>query len=342
MICKNEDAFAKQYKAGTRHNAYFLYGGENYLIERWAGALAKEAGADAFNAHRFDGRKPDIDALYEAVEALPLMAARTCVLVDDLDWAKLPAAEQKKLAEILDDLPPHCLLIATAKAPGFDAKSAAAKKLIALFDKAGCAVELGARDSAGQTAFLKAEAKKRGCSIATQQCRYLLQTCGGDMLTLRGELQKLCAYAGGGELTREHIDAVCIPKTEARVFDLGKAILAGNADKAMELLDSLFYLRESGVAILSVLIRSFVDVYRARVAKEEGRGEDDVVRLFGYKGREFAVRAAFSSAAGAGFLRRALEVLCRCDRQLKSTPVDERVLLEQAVVELFVLAGRYN
>jgi len=341
MIYKNEDALAKEWKAGTRHGAYFFHGGENYLIERWAGQVMKEAGGDTFNLHKFNGKKLDVDALYEAVEALPLMAERKYVFVDDLDWKGMPAPEQKKLEAVLTDLPPDCVLVATAKAPAFDSKSAGGKKIAALFDKAGCAAELGPRGTSGQTAFLKSEAKKGGCTISSELCRHILDTCENDMLSIQAEMAKLCAYAGGGELTRAQADAVCTPKTEARVFDLSKAILAGNAAKTLELLDNLFYLRESPVMILAVLIRSFADIYRARVARDEGRSADEVVGLFGYKGREFIVRGSFASAAGlsTGYLREALDILYRCDRDLKSSPADDRVLLEQAVVELFVLAS---
>ena len=344
MLYKNEDALAKDWKAGTRHGAYLFHGSENYLIERWAGLLGKEAGGDAFNTHRFDGKRLDVDALYEAVEALPLMAARKFVLVDDLDWKALPADEQKKLTQVLCDLPEDCLLAATAKAPGFDSRSAGGKKLIALFDKAGAAAELGSRGAGGLAAFLRAEAKKQGCSISGDLCRHILDVCENDMMTLRSEMAKLCAYAGGGELTREQADAVCIPRTEAKVFDLSKAILAGNPDRALGLLDNLFYLRENPVMIASVLARAFVDLYRARVARDEGKSSADVAAMFGYKGREFLVRNAFSGSAGlsAEYLRRALHALFECDRGLKSSPADNRVILEQCVVELFTLRARVS
>jgi len=344
MRYQKEDVFHKDWKEGARHGAYLLHGAENYLIEKWAGRLCKQADGNAFNLHRFEGKRLNVDALYEAVEALPLMAEQKCVLIDDLDWKGMPAQEQEKFAEILSDLPQDCLLVATAKAPGFDTKLAGSKKLIGLFDKAGCVLELGSRGTGGQVSFLKGEAKKHGCTASTDLCRHILETCDTDMLNLRNEMRKVCAFAGGGELTRSQVDAVCTPRTEARVFDLSKAILTGNITRAMELLDSLFYLRESAVMILAVLIRAYVDLYRARVARDEGKSSAEMAELFGYKGREFLVRNAFSSSAGlsAVYLRHALNALYRCDRQLKSTSTDDRVLLEQTVVQLFVLSEQYR
>jgi len=339
VLYKNEDAFAKAFKAGADHRAFFLYGSENLLIERWEKRVAAEE--NSFHYHRYNGKRLDLGALHEAMEAA-VMGGVKCAVIDDLDWKALGANDQKDFAVILGDLAEDCLLVATARAPGFDARSAAGKKLIALFDKAGCAVELGARPPAGQVTFLKEQAKKGGCTISTDLCRHILRTCPSDMLSLSGEMRKLCAYAGGGELTREQVDAVCTPRTEARVFELQSAILAGNVARAMEILDALFYLRESAVMVLAVLGRAYVDLYRARVARDEGRGVQEVTAAFGYKGREFVVRNAFSGCEGlsAGYLRRALALLQDADARLKSSPADDRVLLEQAVVSLFALAGR--
>ena len=155
---------------------------------------------------------------------------------------------------------------------------------------------------------------------------------------LHGEMAKICAFAGGGELRKEHVDAVVIPKTEARVFDLSKAILAGNTQRAMELLEDLFYLRETPLAIVSVLIMAFVDMYRARVAKESGAAVADVVKQFGYRG-DFRVRNAFGTRLSAQQLRQALDALFDCDRKLKSTGIDGRILVEQTVTRLFTVCA---
>lgn len=339
MRFTSEDAFRKALGGGGgAYPVYLLYGSENYLIEAYAKKLASPytGGFSSFNLQRFDGGRLDMEALWEAVTALPLMADKKCVRIDDLDPARLSADELGTLRDILAGLAGDCTVLITARAPGFDARSSAGKKLVQLADEFGCAVELGARNQGGLVRFLQSAAKKNGCEIAPGECRYLAELCGGEMHTLLQELRKACAYAGGGPVTRAQIDAVAVPKTEARVFDLGRAILAGNPQKAMELVGDLFYLREKAPAILAVLVLLYTDLYRARVARDNGRQQAEVVALFGYKGREFRVKNAFQSCSSlsAGVLRRALDILCDCDRQLKSSAVDDRVLLEQTVIRL--------
>ena len=342
MLCTGEEQLKKQLEA-PGGKAWFLYGSENYLIEKYAAKLTARfgGGLGAFNLQRFDGKKPDMDAVWGAVEALPLMAPEKCVVLDDLDVAKLPAGELQKLEDMLADLPEDCTLLITAKAPGFDARSAAGKKLIKAADNAGFAAQLNAPLPTELQSFVKARVKHGGCAISTEVARYLLSVCSNDMGVLTHEIAKLCAYAGGGDISERQIDEVAIAKTEAKVFDLSKAILSGNVQKALEILDALFYIREQAVAILAVLAMSFTDLYRARVAKDAGKTPADVVALFGYKGKEFRVTNAFASCSKlpAATLRQMLAVLYSCDRDLKSTVVDDRVLLERAVVRLFALAG---
>ena len=343
MQYKDENTLAKALKASPPMGAYLLYGAEGYLVDRYANKIAKgfSGGGGMFNLLELDGRGLDLESLLDAVYNLPLMADRKCVVVKDLDLSKLSASQQKELLLAVEELPDTCVLVVTGK-DSFDPKSAAAKKLIAAMDKAGVCARLDGRDSAGLVSFLKAEAKRGRCEISTALCRRMLQVCDNDMHALRNQMAKVCAFAGEGEITREHVDRVITPKTEARVFDLGKAVLAGNAQRSLEILDDLFYLREQPVAILSALSMSYVDLYRARVAKDNGVSAGQAAAQLGYKGREFRIKNAFSACANlsAGFLRQTLEELARCDLRLKSTGLDGRVLLEQTVVRLLVLGEK--
>lgn len=340
MLYKNEESFSKAFKSSDAQGLYLLYGNESYLVDAWAKRIVGKACGDAsaFNFQKLDGRKLDCDLLCDATEAMPLMASGKCVLLDDLDASKTPAEQQKKLEEIFSDLNPACVLVVTAKPPLFDSKSAAGKKIIKLAEQHGTAVELNSRGAVGLTAFLKSAAKKNGCEISPDVCRYILRICENDMHTLTAEIGKICAFANGAEIKQEHVDAVAVPKVEARVFDLAKAILSGNLQKAMEILANLFYLRESPVAILSALSMSYVDIYRARIARNEGVNAPELSKMFGYKS-EFRVQNAFNSRLSAEQLRTCIKYLYDCDVKMKSTGIDDKILLETAVTKLF-MAGR--
>ena len=336
MLYKNEEAFSKEFKAKGAEGLYLLFGSESYLIDLWAKKIIKTVCKDESAFQKLDGRKPDCDMLYNTTETLPFGASVKCVLLDGVDASKLGKEQLDGLEEIFSDLNPACVLVVTGKPPLFD--GANAKKLVKLAEKHGTAVELGTRGAAGLAAFIKSAAKKNGCEIETDVCKYILQICENDMHTLNTETAKICAFAGGGKISKAHVDAVAAPKIEARVFDLSKNILSGNTKRALEILANLFYLRESPVAILSVLEMSFVDMYRARAARNEGKTAADVSQMFGYKS-SYRVQNAFSTRLSAGQLRKALNTLYDCDFKMKSTGMDDKILLEKAVMELFLIAG---
>lgn len=344
MRYKDEEQFSKDFKQRGAAGLYLLYGGENYLIEGWKKRiLAAFGGEEGFNLQRLEGKKLDVDELYDATQMIPLFADKKCVFVEDMESGK-GGSDLEKLEQVFQELPEECVLLITARSPGFDPGSAGGKKLAALADKYGAAVALEGRDKNGLIRFLQSQAKKNGCVLSPPLARRMLELCGNDMHTLASETAKLCAYAGEGQtaprdIAPEHLEAVVIPRTEARVFDLGKAILAGNSQRAMEILRDLFYLREEPVAIGATLIMSYTDLYRVRVAKNEGVQAEEVVARFGYKGREFRVRNAFGARISTGALRKSLGILLDCERSMKGSRVDSKLALERAVLELICVRG---
>ena len=89
---KTNEAFQKlkaDLSAGTPGCAYIFYGEESYLREYYLGELRKKlvpAGCEEFNYHRLEGKDLTVQALGEMAEAMPMMAERTLVRVDDVDY----------------------------------------------------------------------------------------------------------------------------------------------------------------------------------------------------------------------------------------------------------------
>ena len=101
-------------KSGQLASCYIFYGEEaylrNYYLEQLRARIL-EGPAEAFNSHRFDAKSFSVQALAEAVEALPVMAERTLVQVDDVELPKLDEASRTQLAALLSDLPEYLCLV---------------------------------------------------------------------------------------------------------------------------------------------------------------------------------------------------------------------------------------
>ncbi|MEG0115676.1 MAG: DNA polymerase III subunit delta [Hydrogenoanaerobacterium sp.] len=342
MIYKTEADFAAKLKNYTPHGVYFLYGAQNYLKKLYTKKIIDktvEPSFADFNLTRFDGGAAGLDEISDAVEALPMMAAQKCVVVSDLDVAKLSAGESDKLKELLASPPDSTVLIFTTNDVIVDSKKSAKwRAFIKQIDAVGAAVELGARAAGDTNRFIKAIAEKNGCKISTDNCYYLTARCGDDMQALQNEVNKLCAYKGVGELTKDDINLCAIPLLDASVFDLSKLILKGDYQNTMQSLGELLSMREEPVMILGALSASFIDLYRARVARADGKTAADLTALFAaYKGKEWRVKNAMRDCERFTVqqLCAALSLLADADYRLKSSRTDSVIILEEAITRIF-------
>ena len=183
-------------------------------------------------------------------------------------------------------------------------------------------------------------AARRGSALTPDNAKLLVERCGDDLNLLLNEIDKLSALAGGGEITREHIETAATKNLEASVFDLSKALLQNNYERSYTILNTLFYQKEEPVAILAVLSGAYADLYRAKAAAQAGVPAESLAADFGYRGREWRLRNAARDSARLSLpmLRQSLEILAQADGQLKSARTDKRVVLEQTAARLIVLA----
>lgn len=332
----------KQIKQKEFANVYLLHGQEHYLCKRYAQQLADAVCGDTFsdfNRQSFDGKTAAVDDIADAVEALPLMAQRKCVLVCDLDMDSRSAGDIDKIKELLSGLPKSCVLVFWMSSVDIDyKKSSKWKTFIALVNKSGCSVPFKERTVMELEKILCDGATKRGCTLSRQNAGRLVELCGGDLFTLLNELDKLCAYTVSGEISEQIISLVAVKNLEATVFTLQKALIAGSSEQAYEQLDILFYQREEPVAILAVLSSAYVDMYRARCAIEAGQSVLDLTKDFDYKGKEFRLKNAERDSRNMSSvqLRKCLNILLDADSALKGSRTDKRVILEEMIAKLML------
>lgn len=325
---------------------YFLYGEETYLAEYYGRRLLAKASAEGpadFNLQRFGGENLSVDDLAAAVEALPVQAERKCVAVSDLDVNSLRGSQNEKWKELLSDLPDTCVLVVFQPSLCLNPRRDAAwKKFLALADKAGNTVCFRRRTQAELEKFVCAAAQRRGCAISRRDAGRMLALCGPDLRTAKNEIEKLCAYTGGGEIAARTVDLLTSQNLEARVFDLSKAILAGNSDRAYGILGQLLNQNEEPVAVLSVLSGAYLDLYRVKISLQSGFSAAEPAKHFNYARKEFRLTNAERDAKrySVEMLRQSLAALLRADVALKSARGSRRLVLEKLIAELVWIAEK--
>lgn len=342
MAKLDEAGLKAQIKNADYSNAYLIYGEESYLKEFYISQLKKkivDPAFESFNLHQYDGKDTDMDDILKDAQMLPMMSEYNFVLVRDYPIEK-SKNDLKLLKEFLEDIPESTIFVFYYAAKEPDLKSSAFKNLEKYFDNAGSVVRLDKRSENEVARLLVSGAKKRGAVLDINNAKYLISVSGNDMKNLLNELDKLSYFVNGGEITEEIIDNMATKCLQARVYDLSKAVVGGDFDSAYNVLDTLFSMKEDPIKLNSVIIGVYVDMYRVKCAKTAGNSYDDVAKYFNYRGREFALRNASRDCAALSEnqLRKSLDVIMDTDLKLKSTSTDKKLLLEEMIVKLIMIA----
>lgn len=344
MSALTENELKAQIKSGAFSNLYFLYGEEKYLIKHYTNLLIKKLVPDDFkdfNFHVYEGKGADMTEISYAVEALPMFCEYSCIHIKDLPADSLNADTSEKFEKLISDIPDTTVIIVSLPTVDVNMKSAKGKKLLSLIDKFGTSVCFSHASGVQLIRLIEKGAADRGCTFAPSAANYLISLIGDDMTVILNELQKICAYKKEGTVTKEDIDKVVVKNVQARAFDLAKALTANNCDMAMNILDTLFYMREEPVSILGAIITPYVDMYRAKVYVSGGMRAEDAAKDFNYKNKEFRLTNGARSASKYSItqLRSFLDILADADTMLKSSPVDGRIILEQTITKLLLVSN---
>ena len=337
-----EKELKEQIKAGSFSNVYFIYGKESYLkeyyIKKLKDKLVDGAFAD-FNFHQYDSKDASIDDILQNAQTLPVMSEYSLILVHDYPLDK-STSDFNALKEFFKDIPESCVLVFWYDSIEIDTKKSAKWKSVeSAFAKAGSSVNLEMRSENELAKLIISSAKKRGCQIDVNNAKYLISVVGSDIQTIFNELEKICAFANGSEITKKDIDELAVKSLQARVYDLSKFILASNSNGAYSVLNTLFAQKEEPISILSVIASCYIDMYRVKCAKTANVNENELAQYYSYKGREFLIRNASRDCRNISFenLRNSIDVLQKADELMKSSSIDKNLLLEETIAKLLII-----
>lgn len=341
-ILKSTD-LKKHIKEKNYKRVYFFYGEEKYLIRYYTDMLVNSVlckGYSDFNFSRFSDDKINVDDISDSVEAVPLMADVRCVLLEDINIDNLNKNDLSKFNEMMSDIPQTTILIISNKFIDIDVKkSARYKKLINDIDKIGVVCEFSKLASLELERYLVYLAKKEGCVLSNINAGKLIKICGNDLLTLKNEINKLCAYSYGKEITEDIINRITVRNLEANVFVLANKILEKNYEKAYMHLDFLFDRKEDPVSILSVLASYYIDMYRVKTAIESGYKPEEIIKYFDYKGKDFRIKNAKRNLKDISMevIKGSINEILHTDISLKTTKIDKKILLERLIARLLII-----
>ncbi len=318
---------------------YALGGDEPFLIFRCVTALRRavlgEEGGQgpSLNLDVYDLREHPLSHVLNAARTLPMFARRRLVIARDL--GEVSADQQAPLLEYLaDPNPSSCLVLLLA------GKIDGRLKLIQALRKSGWLHEFNALRDWQLADWLAAEARRRKLKLDPDAARALADAAGPDLGRLSLCLEQVALYVGrDAPLTAADVEAV-VPESRARgVFELTKAIGAGQTERALLLLSNLLRNREPPLRIQFMLLRQLRQIWRAKELDRAGAPRPEIAARVGLSPHFLDDVLVPARRMSEGALARSFELLYQADRTLKSSRVDADLQVARLVRGLSQLAA---
>lgn len=320
----------------TPQRLYFFHGEEVFLLHHYLEQLRKlltDELTESFNSHKLTTENFDIRSFADAVENLPMMAESTFVWVDEIDIFKMNESDREKMIDVLSDIPEYCTVAFTYETTAWKPDKRL-KKLWDVVVKHGTVVEFPKQSQRDLIAWVTRHFAANGKRISTDLCAYLIDITGGTMTALAGEIGKICAYSGAGEIVKTDIDAVTEPVLDAVVFQMTDLLGQKEYGAALLKLRQLLKMQQEPILILGAIGAHFRRMGTARTLSDNGRSSGELMKLCGMS--DYAARKTMSAAVrfSAAFYARAAQLVMETDFAMKTSLDDPERLLEVLVMEL--------
>jgi DNA polymerase-3 subunit delta len=189
--------------------------------------------------------------------------------------------------------------------------------------------------------WLNENAAREGAKIDTDAARELVDSLGGDMMMISGELEKLLLYVGEKKrITLGDVETMVLAAKQRTLFELTDALSSHNRARALEILDAMLSTGdgdEAAIGHLYMLARTF----RQMLVILE-RNVRDTRALYqvlwqGFRIPPFAAEDVIRQARrykSRRELTRALRLISKADAELRTNAPSKRLVLETLVLEL--------
>jgi len=283
----NPDALAGRL-GGSLPPVWLVFGDEPLLILESCDRIREAARQSGCSEREVFNVDPGFDwnQLREAAGSLSLFGDRRLI---ELRLARVPLADgQKAISEWCERPADDTLLLISAGA--LDRKQARAGWVEAV-DKAGAVVEAAAVSRAQLPAWIARRLKAHGQQAGNDVLAFLADRVEGNLLAAQQEIDRIALLFGAGDITLDQLTAVVADNARYELEGALDAALAGDAVRALRMLEGLREEGESTVPLLWLVQRDVRGLLLAAELVAQGRPESAALQAAGVWGTRQAALA---------------------------------------------------
>lgn len=329
MALIDAQKFYRDLEKGSLASLYFLFGEEPYLlnqsVDRFKYAVLTEGAVD-FNYSLFYASDADISAVRDAVETLPMMAAKRLVILKEAQ--ELTDREWGVLEPLITT--PVDSTVFVILASRVDKRK---KQIRVMLETADC-VEFKKPYENQIPGWVKYIAGSLGLDIAEDAILLLAKLVGSHLTEIEGELKKLADFVGD----RKRIEVADVAQAVSRskeenVFDFTRAIGESDRVRALEHLVHLLDQGQSEIGIVSLLARHIRLLLMVKRGLEQGLTGAKLAHSAQVPPYFLDNYVAQSRTWTVKKLEQTIVVLAETDKALKSSPLSSHIWLENLVLK---------
>ena len=247
---------------------YMVFGEEPFQVNECIAQIkdcAKQQGFDEIiklsAGAQFDWQ--EVDAHYQSMS---LFSARTLIDID-LNGQKPGKTGAEHLKKYVESINPDCIIILHGGKASQEIQRSAWFKAL---DKQGLFVPCYPLTGNHLRRWLDGHCRRLGLNLDNDAKQVLLDTTQGNLLACHQELEKLSLLFGQRAIDARTLMRMVLNQSRFDIFDLANAVLSGDADKAMQVLQRLQNDNTEPTAIAWALTKEAQQLQKLCVLQSQG------------------------------------------------------------------------
>lgn len=334
MILKIKDSQLKKSLESGIKPLYYVEGNDEFVIDACISSIIKAA--QISDIIRLDAVKSSDDDIEAPFSIFGFGFERRAILIQNFDAGALKEPRLSLFRSVFEGISEGlCVIIKRFVDDSRFSPSKKGEQTVSVCQEA-VIINACAKQGADLSKYVMTQIKRCGATASAEIAALIAERCGDDLQTTNNEAKKLAALCNYGEITREHVESLCIRTVEAGVYDMLSCLEHGNSQRAFALLSEMLDDRTEPLIISAVLNTAFINLYRCRLAREGGMSQNSVASLFDYKFGDKKLSISYNNCMKYSLskLEKVIVLLQLLDGELKSSAVEKRILLERRVAEI--------
>ncbi len=323
--------FTEKLKTPSEIKLVLIHGENAYLKQRALEAVIHVFNTDdaGLDIDRFDEKAETSDIML-ACDTLPFAQEKRIVIVNDFGGLKSGAKTGDAMAEYTAQIPSHAVLV-FVMSDGADKR----KKLYKAIKKHGLDAELNNPTEGELVQWIIAEFAQEGKKTTREQAHLMITLCGQDMVSLKGEIEKLCAYTDGDVISTSDIRYIVSKSLEYNVFLLHDYLIKKDISGALALYQDIIETEKSPFGVLGLIASKFRMMFKGRALLDANYPQDRAISLMG--GHPYAAKIALKEcrAFSAEQLIDGIRELAELDYRIKSGGADAALAVEAVLLKIY-------